>query len=145
QNQHFYADGAKEPIMSKIETFPISPNVSIPKLGFGTYQIPDSEAAAAVSEALRLGYRHIDTAEFYRNERGVGEAVARAIDRGDLTRGDLFVTTKLWPGNAAWGESPKNAETTISSFSKSLARLGLDYVDLYLIHAPFEKEQWLSQ
>lgn len=131
--------------MLALETFPISSTVSIPKLGFGTFQIPDAETARAVSEALRIGYRHIDTAEVYQNEAGVGKGISEAIARGDITRDELFVTTKLWPGNSAWGDTPKNTETTLVAFDESLRRLGLDYVDLYLIHAPFEKEQWLAQ
>jgi 2,5-diketo-D-gluconate reductase A len=122
----------------------LAPDVTIPYLGFGTYLIPDAEAAAAVQEAIRVGYRHIDTAEFYQNEAGVGEGIRRALAQG-LSRRDLFVTTKLWPGNAAWGQTPKTTETTITSLNQSLERLGLDYVDLYLIHAPFDHEQRLAQ
>jgi 2,5-diketo-D-gluconate reductase A len=123
----------------------LAPDVKIPYLGFGTYLIPDGEAAAAVHEAIRAGYRHIDTAEFYQNEAGVGEGIRRALEREGLSRRDLFVTTKLWPGNAAWGQTPKTTETTIASLNESLDRLGLDYVDLYLIHAPFDREQRLAQ
>ncbi|HVK75156.1 MAG TPA: aldo/keto reductase [Kofleriaceae bacterium] len=123
----------------------LAPDVKIPYLGFGTYLIPDGEAAAAVYEAIRAGYRHIDTAEFYRNEAGVGEGIRRAVADGLVSRGDLFVTTKLWPGNAAWGQTPKTTETTIASLDASLDRLGLDQVDLYLIHAPFDREQRLAQ
>jgi 2,5-diketo-D-gluconate reductase A len=117
----------------------------IPFLGFGTYLIPNDQAAAAVSAALTAGYRHIDTAEAYDNERGVGEGIRNGLAATGLAREDLFVTTKLWPGNAAWGQTPKTTETTISSMHASLDRLGLDYVDLYLIHAPFEREQRLAQ
>lgn len=120
-------------------------DVKLPYLGFGTYLINDSEAPAAVHEAIRAGYRHIDTAEFYQNETGVGEGIRRALKDEGLSRSDLFVTTKLWPGNAAWGQTPKTTETTIASLNESLARLGLDYVDLYLIHAPFDHEQRLAQ
>jgi 2,5-diketo-D-gluconate reductase A len=123
----------------------LAPDVAIPYLGFGTYLIPDGGAAAAVSDAIRLGYRHIDTAEFYDNEAGVGEGIRRGLASTGLTRRDLFVTTKLWPGNAAWGQTPKTTESTIASLHQSLERLGLDYVDLYLIHAPFEREQRLAQ
>ncbi|MBL8952402.1 MAG: aldo/keto reductase, partial [Myxococcaceae bacterium] len=84
---------------------------------------------------------HIDTAEFYQNEDGVGAGLRAA----NLERKDVFITTKLWPGNAAWGQTPKTFETTIAALSQSLAKLKLDYVDLYLIHAPFEKEQRLAQ
>ena len=123
----------------------LAPDVKIPYLGFGTYLIPDGEAAAAVHEAIRAGYRHIDTAEFYQNEAGVGEGIRRALEHQGLSRRDLFVTTKLWPGNAAWGQTPKTTETTIASLHESLDRLGLDYVDLYLIHAPFDREQRLAE
>lgn len=120
-------------------------DVKLPYLGFGTYLIPDDQAAAAVHEAIRAGYRHIDTAEFYQNEAGVGEGIRRAIREDGISRRELFVTTKLWPGNAAWGQTPKTTETTIASLDASLERLGLDYVDLYLIHAPFDHEQRLAQ
>lgn len=123
----------------------LAPDVNIPYLGFGTYLIPDGEAASAVHEAIRAGYRHVDTAEFYQNEGGVGEGIRRGLKSEGLARRDLFVTTKLWPGNAAWGQTPKTTETTIASLDESLERLGLDYVDLYLIHAPFEREQRLAQ
>lgn len=120
-------------------------DAKIPYLGFGTYLISDGEAPAAVHEAIRAGYRHIDTAEFYQNEAGVGEGIRRGLRSEGLERSDLFVTTKLWPGNAAWGQTPKTTETTIASLDESLARLGLDDVDLYLIHAPFDREQRLAQ
>jgi 2,5-diketo-D-gluconate reductase A len=123
----------------------LSPDLTIPFLGFGTYLIPDGEAATAVDAAIAAGYRHVDTAEFYGNEAGVGEGIRRALEREGLSRSDLFVTTKLWPGNAAWGQTPKTTETTIESLEGSLDRLGLDHVDLYLIHAPFDREQRLAQ
>ncbi len=123
----------------------IAPDVRIPLLGFGTYLIPDDEAAGAVHTALRAGYRHVDTAEFYGNEAGVGEGIRRAMRSEALFRSDFFVTTKLWPGNAAWGQTPKTTETTVTSLYESLTRLGLDFVDLYLIHAPFDREQRLAQ
>ena len=131
--------------MSKERVRNLGPDVKLPYLGFGTYLIPDGEAAGAVHEAIRAGYRHIDTAEFYGNEAGVGEGIRRAMQREGVSRADLFVTTKLWPGNAAWGQTPKTTETTIASLNESLDRLGLDYVDLYLIHAPFDHAQRLAQ
>lgn len=131
--------------MNDVKTRKLASDVELPYLGFGTYLIPDAQAAASVREAIRLGYRHIDTAEFYQNERGVGEGIRQALADGGLTRRDLFVTTKLWPGNAAWGQTPKTTETTIASLNESLERLKLDFVDLYLIHAPFDREQRLAQ
>ena len=131
--------------MSNERAQSLAHDVKLPYLGFGTYLISDSEAPAAVHEAIRAGYRHIDTAEFYQNETGVGEGLRRALESEGLSRSDIFVTTKLWPGNAAWGQTPKTTETTIASLDESLARLGLDYVDLYLIHAPFDHEQRLAQ
>ncbi len=131
--------------MSDDRTRTLAPGVKIPYLGFGTYLISDGDAAAAVHEAVRAGYRHIDTAEFYGNESGIGIGIKRALESQRLSRADLFVTTKLWPGNVAWGQTPKTTETTIASLHASLARLALDYVDLYLIHAPFQREQRLAQ
>jgi 2,5-diketo-D-gluconate reductase A len=98
---------------------------SMPQLGFGVFQIPPEETAAAAAHALRVGYRSVDTAAAYRNERGVAEAVRDS----DLEREDVFVTTKLW--NSSHGR-----EAALEAFEKSLGRLGFDYVDLYLIHWP---------
>lgn len=123
----------------------LAPGVEIPYLGFGTYLIPDGQAAAAVHEAIRAGYRHIDTAEVYENEAGVGMGIRQGLESCKLSRRDLFVTTKLWPGNAAWGQTPKTTESTVATLHESLARLQLDYVDLYLIHASFDREQRLAQ
>lgn len=100
--------------------------VQMPILGYGVYQIPPEETEKAVTEALAAGYRHLDTAAAYQNE----DAVGRAIANSSIARDELFVTTKLWISAA--GES--RART---AFEKSLKRLGLDYVDLYLIHQPF--------
>ncbi|GAB3271395.1 aldo/keto reductase [Sinomonas notoginsengisoli] len=96
---------------------------TIPQLGYGVWQVEDAVAEHVVGEAFRVGYRHIDTAAAYRNEKGVGRAIASS----DLEREDLFITTKLW--NADQGR-----ETTADAFEASLENLGLDYVDLYLIH-----------
>ncbi len=98
---------------------------SIPQLGFGVYKIPDDEVEHAIAEALRIGYRHIDTATLYRNERGVGRAVRNA----DVLREELFVTTKVWNEDQGY-------DRTLRAFDASMSRLGLDYVDLYLIHWP---------
>jgi len=103
--------------------------VEIPQLGFGVFQVPPEKTQDAVEEALGMGYRHIDTAAAYRNERGVGAAIAAA----GIPREEIFVTTKLW--NSAQGY-----ESTLGAFEKSLARLDLDHVDLYLIHWPVPTE-----
>jgi 2,5-diketo-D-gluconate reductase A len=108
----------------------------LPLVGFGTYLIANEDAPRAVAAAIAAGYRHIDAAAGYRNEAGVGEGIRLGLSAAGLDRADLFVTTKLWPGNPAWGDPPKGYEETISAFEASLAALGLDYVDLYLIHAP---------
>ena len=107
------------------ELTPLNDGRTIPQLGFGVFQVPPEDTAEAVAHALRTGYRSVDTAAAYRNERGVGQAVR---DSG-LERQDVFVTTKLW--NNSHGR-----EAALEAFEKSLGRLGLDYVDLYLIHWP---------
>lgn len=108
----------------------------IPAVGFGTYLISDEDAPEAVAAAIAAGYRHIDTAAGYHNEAGVGEGIRKGISAAGLDRADIYVTTKLWPGNPAWGDTPKGYEETMSAFEASRAALGLDQVDLYLIHAP---------
>jgi 2,5-diketo-D-gluconate reductase A len=108
----------------------------LPLVGFGTYLISNEDAPSAVATAIEAGYRHIDTAGGYRNEAGVGQGIRDGLAAAGLERADLFVTTKLWPGNADWGDPPKGYDETIAAFEASLSALGLDYVDLYLIHAP---------
>ncbi|MBI5536511.1 MAG: aldo/keto reductase [Deltaproteobacteria bacterium] len=128
-----------------MKTRTLTPDLEIPYLGFGTYLIADGDAAAVVRAAIAAGYRHIDTAEGYQNESGVGAGIKQAFESQGLARSDLFVTTKLWPGNPAWGQAAKTTESTVASLDQSLARLGLDYVDLYLIHAPFDRDARLAQ
>ncbi len=103
--------------------------VSMPQLGLGVWQVPDDQATAAVLSALNSGYRSIDTAAIYGNEAGVGQAVAQFLAESGVDRSELFITTKLW--NAEQGY-----EKTLAAFDESLNKLGLDYVDLYLIHWP---------
>lgn len=103
--------------------------VQMPILGFGVFQIPDEETQAAVEAALAAGYRHLDTAASYGNE----EAVGAGIKASGIAREELFVTTKLWIQRATAGSVE---EDTKRSFGNSLRRLGLDYLDLYLIHQP---------
>jgi diketogulonate reductase-like aldo/keto reductase len=97
----------------------------MPQLGFGVFQVPDDETTTAVSAALRAGYRSIDTAAIYGNEQGVGRALAAS----GIAREDLFVTTKLWNADQGY-------EAAQAGFDASLEKLGLDFVDLYLIHWP---------
>lgn len=126
-------------------SFPLNADTKIPAVGFGTYLIDDADAPAAVSAAIATGYRHIDTASGYQNERGAGEGIRKGLAETGLGRGDIFVTTKLWPGNPAWGDAPKDHAQTIAECEASLERLGLDYVDLYLIHAPYGADKRLDQ
>ena len=97
----------------------------MPQLGFGVWQIADNSAADIVGQALRAGYRSIDTAAIYRNEAGTGQAIAAS----GVEREALFVTTKLWNDDQGYDSAQR-------AFDASLSRLGLDYVDLYLIHWP---------
>jgi 2,5-diketo-D-gluconate reductase A len=133
------------PNEKRTKTRALTADLQIPYLGFGTYLIANDDAAAAVRDAVRAGYRHVDTAEGYHNESGVGAGIRQALESEGLARGDLFVTTKLWPGNPEWGQAAKTTESTVTSLDESLQRLGLEYVDLYLIHAPFERDQRLAQ
>ncbi|MEU2078692.1 aldo/keto reductase [Streptomyces sp. NPDC013489] len=111
--------------MSHVPTVTLNNGVEIPQLGFGVFQVPDDETTAAVGHALQAGYRSLDTAAIYGNEAGVGRALA---DSG-IDRGDLFVTTKLWNADQGY-------DSTLRAFDDSLVKLGLDHVDLYLIHWP---------
>jgi 2,5-diketo-D-gluconate reductase A len=106
----------------------------------------DSKEAEDMSyAAIDYGYRHIDTAAVYRNEDGVGKALKRIFSDTDLTRSDITITTKLWPGGLVKVDRVKNNEGTIKSLEKSLRNLDLDYVDLYLIHSPHAKDKRLEQ
>lgn len=105
-----------------------------PTLGLGTWQIPDSSAAEVVCRAVELGYRSIDTAAIYENEKGVGQGIKKC----GVPREELFVATKLWNDVHAHGLSRP-------AFEASLERLGLDYVDLYLIHWPVQKNALFVQ
>lgn len=109
--------------MAHVPNITLNTGAQLPALGFGTYKIPDGEAAEAVETALEIGYRSIDTAALYDNERGVGKGIAA----GGLPRDEVFVTTKLWPSD--FGDP-------LAALDVSLEKLGLDAVDLYLLHWP---------
>ena len=109
--------------MVALRQISIAENVTIPQLGLGVWQVSDEEAADAVSTAIECGYRSIDTAAIYKNERGTGEGLKRA----GLGRDEIFVTTKLW--------NDRHADAR-AALAESLEKLGLDHVDLYLIHWP---------
>ncbi|MHB9857937.1 aldo/keto reductase [Streptomyces sp. YIM S03343] len=110
---------------SKVPPIILNNGVEMPQLGFGVWQVPDDEAERAVATALESGYRSVDTAAIYGNEEGTGRAIAAS----GIERADLFVTTKLWNGDHGY-------DAALRAFDTSLAKLGLDYVDLYLIHWP---------
>ncbi|XP_043600658.1 1,5-anhydro-D-fructose reductase-like isoform X3 [Bombus pyrosoma] len=116
--------------MAEIPSLALSNGYKMPAFGLGTYQSRAGEVEAAVKEAINLGYRHIDTAFFYQNEKEIGQAIQAKIKDGTVKREDLFVTTKLW--NNFHKES-----SVVPTCKKSLENLGLSYVDLYLIHWPF--------
>ena len=112
-----------------METYTLSNGVTIPKIGFGTWQIPEGEEAYnSVSFALKAGYTHIDTAQIYGNEVSVGKAIADS----DVAREDIFLTTKLW-------NDKHDYDLAKASIDESLERLGVDYLDLLLIHWPNPK------
>jgi 2,5-diketo-D-gluconate reductase A len=116
-----------------VPTLALNSGYDIPQLGFGVFLVPPDEAEKAVSEALEVGYRHIDTAAIYRNEEGVGAA----LEKSGIAREELFVTTKLWNDRQS-GEQPHDA------IRESLDKLRLDYVDLYLTHWPTPEKDTYS-
>ena len=108
-----------------VPTITLNDGTTIPQLGFGVFQVPADDVAGVVTKALETGYRSIDTAAAYRNEKGVGQALR---DSG-IAREDLYVTTKLWNDDQGY-------DSTMRAFDESMTKLGLDYLDLYLIHWP---------
>ncbi len=111
--------------MATVPTIRLNNGVEIPQLGFGVFKIPPAETAAATLTALEVGYRHIDTAQMYGNEAGVGEGIRRS----GLPRDQVFVTSKL-------NNNRQEREDILRSFDRSLEELGLDYLDLFLVHWP---------
>jgi 2,5-diketo-D-gluconate reductase A len=114
--------------VTSVPNVTLNNGVQMPQLGFGVWQVPAGQAAGTVGQALAAGYRSIDTATIYDNEEGVGQAVAET----DVPREELFITTKLW--NSA--KETWTRDAVLREFDASLARLGLDHLDLYLIHWP---------
>ncbi|MCX4626591.1 MULTISPECIES: aldo/keto reductase [unclassified Streptomyces] len=114
--------------MNQVPSITLNNGTLMPQLGFGVWQVPDAEAERVVGAALQAGYRSIDTAAVYGNEQGTGRGLAGA----GVPREELFVTTKLWNGpSQAW-----DRDAVLRAFDDSLAKLGLDHIDLYLIHWP---------
>lgn len=116
-------------ITSLQDTIKLNNEVKMPAMGLGVFQVENDTTAEIVKNAIELGYRSIDTAAIYGNEAGVGEGIKLALDSTGLNREDLFITSKVW--NAGL-----NYEETVSAYEESLEKLGLDYLDLYLIHWP---------
>lgn len=115
-----------------MDRLPLNDGFTIPGIGYGTAGIPDRDVEDLVYKAIQHGYRLIDTASAYDNEEGVGRAIRRAIGQG-ISREDLFVVTKVWKSEMGYQE-------TMEAFARSFERLGLDYIDLYLIHWPHQEE-----
>lgn len=121
------------------DTTALHNGVNMPWLGLGVFQVEEgSELIQAVKSAIAHGYRSIDTAAIYQNETGVGQAIKEALQENNLSREELFVTSKVWTADMGY-------EETIAAYEASLAKLGLEYLDLYLIHWPVQgkyKETW---
>lgn len=111
--------------MADVPNVRLNDGIEIPQVGFGVFQVPPDETQRAVEDALAAGYRHIDTAAAYRNERGVAAGIAAS----DVPRGEIFITTKLW-------NSEQGFDSTLAAFEKSIEALDTEQVDLYLIHWP---------
>ena len=112
-------------MVTAIPTITLNNGVEMPQVGFGVFQVPNQETTDAVRSALKAGYRSIDTAAIYGNEEGVGKALAES----GIAREELFITSKVWIADMGY-------EQTLEAFDASLRRLGLDYLDLFLIHWP---------
>jgi 2,5-diketo-D-gluconate reductase A len=128
--------------MSQKLSYNIAMNkIGIPMIGLGTWLIPNDKVAQISTDALELGYQHIDTAQVYRNEEGIGRALAAS----STPRDKIFITTKMWPGMFGQEEPFQNFKGAISACDESLKLLQVDEIDLYLIHNPFAKENRLEQ
>jgi len=127
-------------IQSLHDRITLNNGTKIPGLGLGVFQIPNEDTAKVVADGIQAGYRLIDTAQIYGNEAGTGEGIRQGLAATGLRREDLFVTSKVWNAHLSY-------EQTIDAYNRSLAQLGLDYLDLYLIHWPGDhafKEAYLA-
>lgn len=113
-----------------IPVLPLNDGKEMPQIGLGTYKLNSEDTIRVIREGIDAGYRRIDTASMYGNEEAIGRAVADAIAAGDVTREDLFITTKAWNDEQGKDNIPV-------AFRQSLSRLGLDFLDLYLLHWPW--------
>ena len=125
-------DSIKYPVTMTGQTFTLNTGAKIPALGLGTWQSDPGQVKDAVAHALKVGYKHIDCAFVYGNESEVGEGLKEAFDAG-VKREDIFVTSKLWN---TYHRAPEKC------LDEGLKRLGLDYVDLYLVHWPAPMSRW---
>jgi methylglyoxal/glyoxal reductase len=120
----------KEELMMSVPSLTLNNGIDMPQLGYGVFRVEEgTELEKAVETAIRMGYRSIDTAAIYGNEKSVGNGVRNAIDAGLVTREELFITSKVWNDGLSYDE-------TIAAYEESLEKMGLDYLDLYLIHWP---------
>lgn len=119
-----------------MKNFRLNNGVEIPAIGLGTWQTPDGETAVkAVSHAIKCGYRHVDAAAVYDNEKSVGEGIRKGLQEAGLKREELFVTSKVW-------NTERGYDRTMRAFEKTVGDLGLNYLDLYLIHWPANAKQF---
>ena len=124
-------------IMSE-QTVSLNNGVKMPAVGYGTFRVKDSdELAEMVTLAIKEGYRHIDTAHIYGNEESVRLGIKKAIDEGIVTREELFVTSKVWNDGLTY-------EETIAAYEESIQKLGLEYLDLYIIHWPGQNDNYIE-
>lgn len=115
------------------DTTTLHNGVNMPWLGLGVFKVEEgAELIQAIKSAIKHGYRSIDTAAIYENETGVGQAIQEALQENNLSREELFVTSKVWTADMGY-------EETIAAYETSLAKLGLEYLDLYLIHWPVKE------
>lgn len=119
-----------------MNAFKLNNGIDIPAIGLGTWQTPDGETAVkAVSHAIKCGYRHVDAAAVYDNEKSVGEGIRKGLQEAGLKREEMFVTSKVW-------NTERGYDRTMRAFEKTIGDLGLDYLDLYLIHWPANARQF---